>query len=686
MEKRQTKKSRSCRHHTEKRNHAITATHPARIDQARGHRSWLWFCPQFLSRFLFGGHPRSLFGGYPRFLSRFSHRYRHPCAIAIILAGVLFGCTTIPATGTRDFTLLQLTDDIELGEKVRDEILRSNTLYEDKELNDYINSITQFLVQTSELPHIPFHISIIDSPVPNAMALPGGYLFINRGLLAYIDNEAQLAAVISHEIGHVTARHTARQIGRRSILQFLLSMLGTATESRAVSNIAGQGAQLYMLKHSRDSEYEADDLSIRYLGRAGFDTRAMADFLRKLHAHARLQQKIHGADHARDQSDFLSTHPSSPKRIKRSDDRARAKGTQHNPIVGTNVYLQKINGLIYGKNTEKQGFIENKQFIHPELGLRFRVPDDYNLRNESAFVLATATADRRVLVDIDTPHKTKNPAEYIARIWSSGTPKDKIVSFHVNQRPAAMALGQGTTKNGNKIHAALIAIEWRKDLILRFTMTAQDPVQGEKDRASILASIADVSSDIHRPGQRYIDVIKVTKTAPLSAFVNAMAFDSLRLERLATLNGREDDSIVQKGELLKVIRLGSITKKPPANAVIGKGPIDKNTRTAHHHTAHDGPYDGPHHTPHDGPQDGPQDEIVHGIVHGIIHGTAAYDDVAHNHAVHNPAAPDIAHDIVHDIVHNHAAPDIAHDTVHDIVHNHAAPGIVHDIVHDKEHP
>ena len=210
--------------------------------------------------------------------------------IFIVIIFLISSCQINPATGNKEISLMSTKEEDIIGKQEHDKIIKEYGIYDDDILDNYINSLGNFLVSTSELSNKKFTFTILDTPIVNAFALPGGYIYLTRGLLALCDNEAQLAGVISHEIGHVTARHSARRYTKTIGTNLILNILNTLTKNQITSNLLGQTAGLYLLSYSRTQEYEADKLALRYMTRAGFETTQMATFLSQMENYSKAKK------------------------------------------------------------------------------------------------------------------------------------------------------------------------------------------------------------------------------------------------------------------------------------------------------------------------------------------------------------------------------------------------------------
>ncbi len=273
-------------------------------------------------------------------------------AVALLIASppVLGGCESAPATG-RSFFTGGMTPEKEarIGLRENQKVLKQFAgAYDDPDLARYVSGLGTLLAKTSELQDLEFRFTVLDSPIVNAFALPGGYVYVTRGLLALAENEAQLASVLAHEIGHITARHTAERYGQAVLAQAATLGVGIllgGTEAK----LLGTGATLVLRGWSRTQEFEADTLGVRYLTRAGFDPDAMAGFLSRLRAHSRLEAELRGEPGRADAFSLLQTHPRTTDRINQAIKAAGVKPVAQ-PIVAREIYLRLIVGITYCSN------------------------------------------------------------------------------------------------------------------------------------------------------------------------------------------------------------------------------------------------------------------------------------------------------------------------------------------------
>ena len=294
-----------------------------------------------------------------------------------ILLLFLSGCARNPVTGKRQLVLMSEKQEIAMGQEADPQIVATYGLYEDKALQQFIIEKGQEMAKISHRSQLDYTFRILDSPIINAFALPGGYVYFTRGIMAHFNNEAEFAGVLGHEIGHITARHSVAQ-QRNSLLSQLGLIAGVVLvpEFGQFAEQASQGLSLMLLKFGRDAESQSDKLGVEYSSKIGYDAREMAGFFNTL-------ERNQVASGAGELPEFLSTHPSPVGReaaVAQLADEWKAKLNLTDPKVNRDSYLKMLDGLVYGEDP-RQGFLENRTFYHPELKFEFAVPSDWSFQN-----------------------------------------------------------------------------------------------------------------------------------------------------------------------------------------------------------------------------------------------------------------------------------------------------------------
>ena len=347
--------------------------------------------------------------------------------------------------------------------------------YDDPNLARYMDSIGQFIAAASNAPEVGYSFTVIDSPIVNAFAMPGGYVYLTRGLLALADNEAEVAGVLAHEIAHVTARHGAKRQTKGTLASLGLAVLGAVTDNDALRSLGRVGAHAVLNAYSRKEEYEADDLGVLYLSRAGFDPGAMSSFLDKLQRHSALEASMHGRP-ASPGLDFFATHPRTRDRVDRAVAAARRTSVA-DPIVGRNIYLSKIDGLLFGDGPG-QGFVRGLRFAHPSIGFEFEAPPGFRLLNGERAVTGFGPGGAKMYFDMGRTEPGRSLRQYLHRDWAPGMRLSRFQRISVDGMDAVTAIARGS--GGRPVRLA--AIRFQGNSVARFAYVPAGAPRSEIDR------------------------------------------------------------------------------------------------------------------------------------------------------------------------------------------------------------
>ncbi|GMQ81650.1 MAG: M48 family metallopeptidase [Rhodothermia bacterium] len=338
-----------------------------------------------------------------------------------LMAILISGCVVSrnPLSGNKRAYGYSWQQEIQMGRDADKQIVSQYGMYGDDELTEYIDSLGQALLQVSHLRRpgaeqewvdTEFFFRVLDSPVINAFALPGGYIYVTRGLLAHLENEAQLAVVLGHEIGHVAGRHASRRAA--SQLGGNLLLIGAAVGGQAlfgggtaenILNVGGSATQLLFLSYGRGDERESDQIGVEYASMVGYDASEASAFFRTL-------KRLSDQSESKIPS-FLSTHPDPGEReqtiLRLADEWASQYQTDR---IAREYYLSRVNNIVFGQNP-RDGFVQDRRFYHPEMAFEFPVPDDYALINQPTRVVMIAEDERAaVILEIDQEHATAEAA------------------------------------------------------------------------------------------------------------------------------------------------------------------------------------------------------------------------------------------------------------------------------------
>ena len=491
-------------------------------------------------------------------------RYHIHYVFLLILfpSGLLLGCgTTLNlVTGETQRGAYSWQEEVQIGREADPQIIAQFGLYNDAALTAYVERVAQAVLQTSaysdpntpaEIRNTPFHFRVLDSPVVNAMALPGGYIYVTRGLLAHLDNEAQLAVVLGHEIGHVLARHASRRAASAQLGQFGLlgaavlgGVLGGGNVAEGILNYGGTGVQLLFLSYSRNDEREADRAGVAYAEFAGYDAAEAAAFFGSL---ARMSQQGGGSGIP----SFLSTHPDPGERQQTIPQLA----AQYSP-PGTEVneaeYLSQIDNIIIG-NDPQQGYAEGGRFYHPQLRFQFTYPNGWQVNNTPSAVQISEPNGRAV---VEFSFAQASSAQAAGQEFGNqqGVSVRSQRSATVNGNRAYRLEGTANTNDG-QVGFVVYFIEYGGN-VYRFMGLAGASTFSSYSGAmrSSIESFSRLTSQSHINRQPVrLDVVPANRSATFSSFLSGRPTpDGYSIEGLAIMNQVQLNSTVPTGYRLKL--------------------------------------------------------------------------------------------------------------------------------------
>ncbi|MCJ7612970.1 MAG: M48 family metalloprotease, partial [Candidatus Aminicenantes bacterium] len=309
--------------------------------------------------------------------------------VLFIFALWLVSCAINPVTGKKELSLFSEQGEIELGKETDPQIRQQYGLYSSAPLSAYVTGLGNRLVPFSHRPKLAYSFQVLDSPVVNAFAVPGGYVYVTRGALALMNTESELAVVLGHELGHIAARHSIRRMSEMILIQVGLVVAGTISKTVAeIAGVAGIGIQLLYLKFSRDDERQADALGVQYSRAARFNPGQMVNFFASL-------QKMGDMSGKSSLPGFLSTHPLNDERIKNVT--ALLTAGDQGLSIGREAYLRSINNIVYGDDP-RQGYVENNAFYHPSMRFVFSIPQGWKVQNTPRQVTLASSDEQAAFV------------------------------------------------------------------------------------------------------------------------------------------------------------------------------------------------------------------------------------------------------------------------------------------------
>lgn len=402
-----------------------------------------------------------------------------------------------------------------------------------------------------------FNFTVLNSPVPNAFAVPGGYIYITRGLLTLMNNEAELAAVLGHEVAHVTADHSRSRQNRGLLTQLGGLVAGVVTGSGTAAQVAGQIGQGLFLGYSRGQEHEADDIGIRYAAQAGFNASAAAGIFMQLDRATQLEAQVQGRSDQRSLPSWARTHPVNEERVRR----AQALGNQLQPggagIIGREELLRRVDGLLYGDDPA-QGVIEGREFLHPDLRLAFTAPQGYAIQNGTRAVSVSGQGGQ---AQFSTGAYAGNLETYIAQVYQSLGGNQAQIAFSrperttINGIPAAASTARVQTQQG-VVDVSVVAYEFGSNQAYHI-VTLTPSGSGLGPFGSMVQSVRRLSAQqaaAIRP--RVIDVVTAGPRDTVATLAGRMAFSDFQQERFRVLNGLAAGEAVRPGQQVKLVVYG----------------------------------------------------------------------------------------------------------------------------------
>jgi len=468
---------------------------------------------------------------------------------------VLTACARNPVTGKRQFMLMSERQEIALGAEYDPQVIATFGLYESPSLQAFIEERGRQMGLISHRPQLEYHFRILDSPVINAFAVPGGYIYLTRGILTHFNNEAELIGVIGHEMGHITARHSVSRQSKAVLGQVLLiGGMIASEEFRKYGEVAMAGMQLLFLKYSRDDEREADALGVEYTAKIGFDATRFADFFKLL-----VRMNL-ASDHGGIPT-FLSTHPDPGDRyntVKQMAGEWKEKLNFDTWTVNTNNYLQMIDGMVYGEDP-RQGFVEGHRFYHPELRFQFLFPQGWKLEN-SPLQVRMAPQDGKALIVFSFARGNTLQEAAQASLQQLELNVTESTNTNVNGMPAIAVFSQQTQQNPNTGQTQTIRVrsyfidDGGTFYVFHGVSLEQDfntYLQSFHSTMQQFAKLTDPSKINVKP-QR-VRIRRVMQTGSLANAFRYHGATNEQLEELAFLNNMELNETVQAGTMIKMI-------------------------------------------------------------------------------------------------------------------------------------
>lgn len=474
--------------------------------------------------------------------------------LVCISASILLtnACAVNPVTGKKQIVLMTESQEIAMGADADPQIVAQYGLYENKILQDFITQKGKEMAAVSHRPELKYEFKIVDSEVLNAFAVPGGYVYFTRGIMAHFNNEAEFAGVLGHEIGHITARHSVSQQSKAILGQVgLIGSIILVPQMAEFAEPLSQGLGLLFLKFGRDAERQSDELGVEYSSRIGYDAKEMAGFFNTL------ERQRSGTESA-ELPDFMSTHPNPGERniaVSKLSEEWKKKLNLTNPKTNRDNYLKKIEGLIYGEDP-KQGYLENSIFYHPELKFQFQTPQGWNYQNTPQKVqLAPKDGKALLMMTLATGNSLQEAANNVIQKNNLQVIESNPIKVNGLNAISMTADVKADQQQTSSVRTLSYLIEHNKNIYLilgassvnDFNNYSQYFLQSMKN----FKELKDTSKLNKQPERIRIKPVKQSGT--LKQALSSYNMAEKRMEEISLLNGMLLTDRVQAGSLIKIL-------------------------------------------------------------------------------------------------------------------------------------
>jgi predicted Zn-dependent protease len=465
-------------------------------------------------------------------------------ALAAAFTATAAACARNPVTGQLEPALISESQEVEMGRQAAVDVQQSIGLVEDDALQRYVQEIGASLAAGSQRPDLPWTFRVVDDPTPNAFALPGGFIFVTRGMLNLMENEAQLASVLGHEIGHVTARHSVQMISRQQLAQLGLGIgMILVPELQQFGDLAATGLQLLFLRYSRDAEHQSDELGYTYARAQGYDVREMPQVFASLARVSQLEERS-------PLPEWLSTHPYPEERIERINARLQQSDESYASLRDDRQeYMGRIEGLVYGEDP-REGYFQGSTFIHPELRFRMTFPSGWQVRNTKSAVIATSP-QQDAAIQLTLAQQSSPDAAAQAFLAQQGIQPGQASRETVNSIPAVAATFQANTQQG--VVQGLVVFLGHGGNVYQVMGFSPAQIYAQHDRVfrQSLGSFGPVTDPaLLSVEPARIEVVRADRAMTLAEF-NQRYPSTIPLEELAIINQVTTNSTIPAGTLVK---------------------------------------------------------------------------------------------------------------------------------------
>jgi predicted Zn-dependent protease len=455
-------------------------------------------------------------------------------ALAGLGAGFM-SCARNPVTGKSEISLVSESQEIQMGQQYAQQIVQTMGVYENQQVKDYVSKLGLALAAKSERPKLPWAFHVMDDPTVNAFALPGGFIFVTRGILTHMNNEAELVGVLGHEIGHVTARHSVQQMSREQLAQIGLGVGSIISSDIAkYAGLASQGLGVLFLKYGRDAESQSDELGFKYMVRDGYDPKSMATMFETL-------QRVSKLEGAGDIPEWQSTHPDPGNRVQATLKRLDTLSIPKEQLKeAREEYLPILTGMTYGEDP-RQGYIDGNTFYHPGLKFQLELPAGWKSKNSPEALVAISPQEDAML-QLTAPGKGSPDEAAKQFLGQEGMKGSQPSSAPINGLPAVSSYFEAQTEQG-AVQGLVTFIKYG-DLtyqLLGYTPGGKLQTHDETFKRTI-NSFSELTDKARLDVEPYkVELVKLDQDMSVTEF-NQKYPSTIPAERLAVVNGLDSPS------------------------------------------------------------------------------------------------------------------------------------------------
>jgi len=477
-------------------------------------------------------------------------------ACALLVSLFFSGCASNPVTGKQDFVLMSEAQEINLGKQAHQQVMKQYRPYNDPALQSYVEGLVDEIGKKSHRSNLVYHVTVLDSPQINAFALPGGYLYITRGIMAYMNSEAELAGVLGHELGHITARHGVKQQSAGTVAGILGAGVAILTGSSQAAQAANIGSTALIRGYGRNHELEADRLGAEYIANIGYDPQEMLKVVEILKDQEDFDKQL-AREEGREPRAYhgtFSTHPANDKRLQEVIGAANRIQTAATREAGRETFLKYMDGAVLG-TSEQDGVLRKNKFYHSSLNLYVEFPVGWKVDNlPDRLIASPKSGDAQLQITIDDLNKNQSPKQYLTEQFKGRISKGQPV------RTANFSGYTGytslPTKNGNV--PSRVAAVFQGKRIYQVLLAGKDVNALNANDAAGLGTIKSMrqlkSNEAKLAKPKNIRVIRAKRGDTFAKLARISDIQNHPVEQLRLLNGMYPDGEPIPGQLIKIVQ------------------------------------------------------------------------------------------------------------------------------------